>query len=200
MECIPCVRVVVETAALPALIVTGAPICVTPSKKVSVPVSVPAAAEVAVAVNITLCPRVTGLSDDATVVDVAAVTPALTVCKIPDDVVAAKLASPLYMQKIEWFPCASEGVVNVALAAAKVTAGPSGFPLSRKVTLPVGMPGVADVIVAVKVTACPTIEGFGEEAIVAKVVAPVEAVAVPAAGIINGLPGALVVTKIAPPL
>jgi hypothetical protein len=294
MECVPCVNVVVETAALPALIVPGAPICVAPSKNVSVPASVPAVVEVTVAVNITLCPTVAGFSDETTVVVVGAVAvPALTtcdsagevlsawlespkyfavmecvpwvrvvvekdalpplntnglvislapsknstsptiapgvgevtfavnvtfwptveglsdeltavmvtastVCRIPDDVDGANVVSPLYMQKIEWFPWPSVDVVNVAFPAFTATGAPSGAALSRKVTVPVGVPGVAEVMLAVNVTACPTVEGFRLDEIDARVVDPAEAVEVPATENANGLPGALVVTKTVP--
>src|ERR1700723_1799990 len=72
MECVPWASVADETAAAPAAIVTGVPICVAPSKKVNVPVMVPAVAEVTVAVNVTLAPVVEGFSDEVTEVVVAA--------------------------------------------------------------------------------------------------------------------------------
>lgn len=95
MECIPCIKVVVESAELPAMIVTGAPICVAPSKNVSVPVSVPAVAEVDVAMNMTFCPTVAGFTEETTVVVVAAVAVALIVCVIAGEVLAENFASPL---------------------------------------------------------------------------------------------------------
>jgi hypothetical protein len=91
-------------------------------------------------------------------------------------------------------------VVNIALPALNATGAPSAFPLSRNVTVPVGVPGVVDVIVAVNVTDCPTVEGFRDDAIVARVVAPVDCVATPETGIMNGLPGAFVVTNTLPPV
>src|ERR1700723_3570362 len=72
IECVPWASVADETAAAPAAIVTGVPICVAPSKKVNVPVMVPAVAEVTVAVNVTLAPVVEGFSDEVTEVVVAA--------------------------------------------------------------------------------------------------------------------------------
>jgi len=66
--------------------------------------------------------------------------------------------------------------------------------------VPVGVPAVVDVIVAVNVTACPTVEGFRDDAIVAKVAAPLDCVATPETGIMNGLPGAFVVTNTLPPV
>jgi hypothetical protein len=89
MECVPCMRVVVATAAEPPLIVAGAPICVALSKNVMVPVSVPAVADVEVAVNVTVRPTVAGFKDETTVVDVGAVVPALTVWLIVGEVLGA---------------------------------------------------------------------------------------------------------------
>jgi hypothetical protein len=63
-----------------------------------------------------------------------------------------------------------------------------------KVIVPVGVPGLVDVTVAVNVTGCPRIEGFTEETIVGAVGAPVDAIASPLAGMVSGLPGADVVT------
>ena len=103
------------------------------------------------------------------------------------------------MQKIEWLPAVSDVVVKVALPPApSVTGAPRVFPPSRKVTVPVGVPGVVDVIVAVKVTDCPSVEGFSDEAMVASVAAPVDGVAVPFTVMANGLFGALVVMNTLP--
>ena len=88
--------------------------------------------------------------------------------------------------------------MNVAFVALKVTGAPSTLPASRKVTVPVGVPEVNDVTVAVNVTDCPSVEGFGEEVTTRFVPAPVDGVAVPTSGIEKGLPGALVETKIFP--
>lgn len=82
--------------------------------------------------------------------------------------------------------------------AVRATAGPSAFPSSRNVTVPVGVPGAVEVIVAVNVTACPMIEGFTEEVIVARVAPPADAVAVPLTVIANGLFGAFVVMNTLP--
>ena len=165
-----------------------------PSKNATLPVTGPAV-EVTVAVNVTPAPTVDGFNDEVTTVEVAVAT----ICTIPDDVAGANVASPLYMQKIEWLPAASDEVVNVALPeAGSVTGAPIVFPLSRKVTVPVGVPGVVEVTVAVKVTACPMTDGLRDEAMVARVAAPADAVAVPLTVIANGLFGALVVMNTLP--
>ena len=65
----------------------------TPSLKVTVPVGVPDAGDVAetVAVKVTDCPNTLGLSEGATVVVVA---PWLTVCVTGADVLPVRLLSP----------------------------------------------------------------------------------------------------------
>jgi hypothetical protein len=72
-------------------------------------------------------------------------------------------------------------VVNVAVPPLRV-AVPSAVLPSRKVTVPVGVPdpGATALAVAVKVTACPTVEGLGEE-LTAVVVAAWEIVSRPVA-------------------
>ena len=75
-----------------------------------------------------------------------------------------------------------------------VTGPPSGLALSMKIIVPVGVPGLVDVTVAVKVTDCPKFEGFAEDMTVGTVAAPTDAVGVPVASIVIGLPGAVVPT------
>src|SRR3984957_798221 len=185
---------VVASVALPAASEVGLLIWLAPSKKATLPVTGPAV-EVTVAVNVTFAPTVDGFNDEVSTVEVEVAT----ICTIPDEVAGANVASPLYMQKIEWLPAASDEVVNVALPdAGSATGAPSVLPPSRKVTVPVGVPGVVEVIVAVKVTDCPTTEGFSDEAMVARVAAPTEVVAVPLTVIANGLFGAFVVMNTLP--
>ena len=97
------------------------PRLVVPSRKVTVPVGVPAAA-VTVAVKVTVCPLVDGLREDMSVVVVLA----LTFWVSDDDVLDWKFPSPLYTARIVWFPGVSVEVVKVArpvesrVAVAKV--------------------------------------------------------------------------------
>jgi len=93
MAWLPCVSVVVEKVALP-LLITPLPICVAPSRKLTVPLIEPEVCEVIVAVNVTDCPTVDGFCEEARAVLVAAKEPAFTVCKMPEEVLGAKLASP----------------------------------------------------------------------------------------------------------
>lgn len=200
-ECIPCVRFAVENMAIPPFIAIGVPSCVAPSKNVIVPVSVPTVVDVEVAVNMTLWPTVDGFSDETSAVVVVAVVAALTVCKIADDVAGANIASPLYMQEIEWLPWTSDDVVNVAIAwAFSIAAEPSWVAPSKKVTVPVGVPACVDVTAPVNITDCPTVDGFKDEVTVGVSAVPVDAAAVPVADIANGLFGAFVVMNTLPPV
>ena len=77
-----------------------------------------------------------------------------------------KLASPLYEVVIVWLPTVSVEVVKVATPPPR-GAVPIVLPASRKVTVPVGVPGAATAeTVAVKVTACAKNDGFFDEVIV----------------------------------
>ena len=69
MECVPVVRVVVVNFAT-AEVSTTEPSVVAPSLNVAVPVGVPVPEDVTVAVNVTDCPEIDGLSDDDNAVEV----------------------------------------------------------------------------------------------------------------------------------
>ena len=75
----PAARDEVENNAAPEVRVTGEPRAVEPSKNVTVPVMVPAVAEVTAAVKVMLVPEGDGFRDDVTAVVVAALVAALTV-------------------------------------------------------------------------------------------------------------------------
>lgn len=80
-----------------------------------------------------------------------------------------------------------------------MTGEPSAFPPLRNVTVPVGIPAPeAGVTVAVKVTDCPAVEGFGEELSAIFTGVPVDGTGEPVNGIENGLPGVPVETKTVP--
>src|SRR5215217_1681587 len=61
---------------------------------------------------------------------------------------------------MEWLAVVSTAVVSVACALPLSAPVPRVVAPSMKVTVPVGVPGVVDVTVAVKVTDCPTTEGL----------------------------------------
>ena len=83
----PCVNVVVWNVARPPVPIVALRTSVPPSRKLTVPVIVPAVVEVTVAVNTTFVPVVDGLSDDTRAVDVAAFeVEAFTTCEIAVEV------------------------------------------------------------------------------------------------------------------
>jgi hypothetical protein len=92
IECEPAGRVEVVNVALPALNVTGVPRTVVPSRKVTVPVRVPAAVLDTLAVNVTDCPTVTVAAEVVSAVVVVA--SGLMVCVRAVEVLGLKVASP----------------------------------------------------------------------------------------------------------
>ena len=78
---------------------------------------------------------------------------------------------------IEWLPADRVDVVNVAWPPLPSRVVPRGLPLSKKVTLPVGVPPAGAVTVAVKVTGWPATEGLVDDEMVVPVVAGVVHVA-----------------------
>ena len=62
-----------------------------------------------------------------------------------------------------WSPSASSEVMRTAVPSAASGTVPSTVVPSRKTTSPAGVPAPGAVTVAVKVTACPTVDGFGDE-------------------------------------
>ena len=91
MECVPTVSVVVISDALPPLN-AAVPSKMAPSKNWTLPVGPEDG--LTVAVNVTCCPEVEGLSDEVNAVVVLTV-PAITDCIREEDVLPAEVASPL---------------------------------------------------------------------------------------------------------
>jgi hypothetical protein len=158
IECDPTASVDVVNVALPPLSVP-VPSTLVPSLNVTDPVGVPVVDDFTVAVKVTGFPCFEGLSEELTVLDVAAF---VTVSVSTAEVLPVKFASPPYTAVIECDPTASVDVVNVALPPLSVPV-PSTLVPSLKVTIPVGVPEVAGLTVAVKVTAWPNTDGFAEE-------------------------------------
>ena len=71
------------------------------------------------------------------------------------EVLAANMESPPYAAVTEWVPTVSVDVVNVAIALLFKAPLPSEAVPSRNVTIPVGIPEVGEVTVAVNVTGLP---------------------------------------------
>lgn len=90
-----------------------------------------------------------------------------------EDVLEPKFESPPYAAVIESAPVASDDVMNVATPDAFRGCAASEFPLTLKVTTPVGTPvaGATAVTVAVRVTDCPGADGSGDEVKLTEVIA-----------------------------
>jgi hypothetical protein len=89
------------------------------------------------------------------------------------EVLAAKLASPAYVAVMGCVPAESVEVVKAATALAFRAPVPTLVALSRKVTVPVGVPEVLDMMVAVNVTGAPVDDAAAELTSVAVVGASV---------------------------
>ncbi len=144
---------------MPPLIATGEPITVLPDLKVTVPVSVPATAELTVAVSVTEAPKVEGLAEVvSTVVEVAGLTVKLTGA----DVEVAKSASPEYTAVRLCVPVGKAVVTSAAVPPLTATGEPITVVPDLKVTVPVLVPVTAELTVAVSVTEAPKVEGLAE--------------------------------------
>jgi hypothetical protein len=149
IEWLPVASALVVNVAAAEAFNAPVPSVVAPSLNVTLPVGVPAIVEVIVAVNVTDCPNVDGLTDEMTAVTVAG---KFTDCVTVFEVLAAKFASPGYVAVIGWFPVARVLVMNVATPTPFSAPVPNVLAPSLNVTVPVGVPADVEVIVAVKVT------------------------------------------------
>ena len=171
IECVPTDNVEVENVVEPDAFSVPGPKLVAPSRNVTVPVGtfVPLAG-VTLAMNVTFAPDV-AVAGPVSIVVVPISAPAFTTCESAVEVLVENLASPLYFAVIECVPCASVDDETVAVPAAMVTGLPICVAPSKNEMVPVSVPAVAEVAVAVNVTACPTVDGFADEARVVVVAA-----------------------------
>ena len=131
------------------------PSVVVPSRKVTVPVGAPEVLDVIVAVKVTgeLLDAEAAELINAVVVALAAAGVMVSITAA--EVLPAKFALALYLAVIECVPTVSVDVAKVATPPPFSVPVPSVVAPSRKVTVPVGVPEVLDVIVAVNVTGEP---------------------------------------------
>jgi len=155
IECVPTLSVDVVKVATPPLFNVPVPSAVVPSRNVTVPVGVPEVLGVIVAVNVTGEPLDAETAELINAVLVATAAFGVMVSATAADVLAAKLESPPYAAVIECDPTVSVDVVKVATPWLFNVPVPGAVVPSRKVTVPVGVPEVLDVIVAVNVTGEP---------------------------------------------
>jgi predicted small secreted protein len=124
---------------------------------VTVPVGVPEGEET-VAVKVTDCAYVEGFGEE---VIATALSVGITTWLRTEEALPEKLALPLYTAVMDLAPGVSVVVVRLAMPAFSVTDPRLAAPFLN-VTVPVGAPE-GEETVAMKVTACPNVEGFGEE-------------------------------------
>jgi len=87
------------------------------------------------------------------------------------DVLPAKALVAAYTAFTLWFPLLSFDVLKVAVPTLLSVPVPIVVLPSMKLTVPLGVTPVDEVTVAVKVTSCPTLDGFGAEPSTAVVMA-----------------------------
>src|SRR5580698_5576122 len=124
------------SCATPLLTIT-VPRNVRLSKKFTLPVKLPAAAEARVAVKVTEVPRVTLGFDVVSVTEEAAEPAARMTSAIALDSDPAKLASPWYAATIECPPTRSEEVVRLALPSPATGTLPIRVLSAKKSIVPV---------------------------------------------------------------
>jgi len=157
IEWLPAASVLVLKDTAPADS-AGAPICVVPSRIVTLPVGAPeplcGATEM---LSVSVWPTVSCVADALTDVVVVIFAGRETTTVATDDMDPAKLESPEYDAVMLCEPAASVEVENVA-APLFTVAVPSEVVPSLNVTVPVGLP-LPDcaVTVAVNCTLCPTV-------------------------------------------
>jgi hypothetical protein len=153
----PTGRVVVVSAAVPALPSVAVPSEVVPLKNSTVPVGVPVPGLVAVTVAVREI-EAPVLPDEGDAVSAVVVLACATVTVVAVEVLPVKLRSPWYTAVIEFEPSGSAGVERVAMPPLPTLAVPRLIVPLMNATVPVG--GVvslasAEVTVAVKATSWP---------------------------------------------
>jgi len=149
---VPTASVDVVNAATPVPFSVPVPSVVAPSRKVTVPVGVPEVLDLIVVVNVTGAPFD---AEAAELTNAVAVAAGVMVSITPAEVLPAKFALALYLAVIECVPTVSVDVANVATPLPFSVPVPSIVVPSRKVTIPVGVPLLPGLTVAVHVTGVP---------------------------------------------
>jgi hypothetical protein len=88
---------------------------------------------------------------------------AFTVCARVAEVLATNVASPEYFAVMEWEPADRVELEKVACAVAFKVPVPIAVVPSRKVTVPLGVPGEVLVTVAVNVMSWPVVAGLADD-------------------------------------
>jgi len=129
-------------------------------QKLTVPVGFPVGAGETAAVNVTDAPTPAGFGEPVSAVEV--VVAALIVSVSVPEVDVAKPELPEYAAVISCMPDVRLLVMKTAIPDASTFTVPSKVAPSEKSTVPSAEPVGAGVTAAVKVTAAPTVAGFGD--------------------------------------
>jgi len=156
---VPCGSAAVLSVATPLPLTLDVPMLVAPLKKSTVPSGVPVGVGVMVAVSVTVWPAMTGFGATPSAVVVAAL---LTVKLTAADVEVAKLALPEYTAVRLSTPTGSAAVESVATPEALTFPLPMLVAPLKKLTVPSKAPVGIGVMVAVRVTEAPKVEGLAE--------------------------------------
>src|SRR5208337_4982991 len=116
--------------------------------------------EVTTAVKVTACPYVDGLGEDESAVVVATL---LTTCFTAFDVLAAHWISPPHTTLIALAPARNVEVVKLAEPPLNDPVPSTVVPSLNVTVSPSGGAPELEVTTAVKVTACPYVDGLGED-------------------------------------
>src|SRR5208282_4927136 len=133
---------------------------VAPLMKVTFPVGVPPDGDETVAVNFTDCPEPDGFSEDAKAV---AVTALLTTWLTAFDLLPRNFESPPYTALIESVPAGSAEVVKLAKPPLNASVPNAVTPSINVTDSPSAGAPTLEVTTAVKVAACPQLDGFGAD-------------------------------------
>jgi hypothetical protein len=153
---VPAARDVVENVATPEEFRVAVPSKVEPFMKLTVPVGT--VVPLTDAVRLSACPAVTGFGVAMSIVLVA-VVPEFTVTGTAAEVLPRKLPWLAYTAVRLYEPPAKDVVESVATPEEFSVAVPSTAEPFMKLTVPVGT--VVPLTVAVRLSACPAVTGFG---------------------------------------
>jgi len=171
IECVPVASVEVVNVATP-LTKVPEPSVVVPSMKVTEPVGVGPPVDGGtgwmVAVKVTVCPRLAGFGDPVSVIVVLAW---LTVCVTAFEVLPERFESPPYTAVTESLPTARVEIDKLAEPPLNTPVPNTVVPFMNEIPSPLGGAPIRELTVAVKLTACPYPDGFGEDASVVVVAA-----------------------------
>jgi hypothetical protein len=138
------------------------PSIVFPCLKLTVPVGTIPVGDETLTLKITVWPTADGFGVE---LSTEVVVTRLTTCVKLAEVLVANCVSPLYAAVTFEDPAGKLPVLNIAWPPLRGAVPRTVLPPIMKVTVPVGVPAEEEVIAAVNVTTCVTVDGFKDELI-----------------------------------